>query len=259
MSIYFVITNDLYSHDISGKINIISTFFLFFYSDFISHRSLLYPILLSEGIYSTLFVLYANKCSQRDELYRQRVTICDKKTDLELLAMLKINRYFNESHLYLHFLNVSYKFSSIFLPVLQHTEFESAIASLRQVKEKFCPREMLKLIEITFKHVEKSAEAVSNLPNAENAVGSIDNVASEPILTREITKYTPAIVLNADNMMPLSIFLLLRAAIPHLGTEIFLLEDLMGNDFEYLMNGYAGYCFTTVKAAFQHIINESFV
>lgn len=63
-----------------------------FCSDFISHRSLLYPILLSDVVYSTLFVLYANKCSKRDEIYRQRVLYCDKKTDPELMDFLKISR-----------------------------------------------------------------------------------------------------------------------------------------------------------------------
>lgn len=99
---------------------------------------------------------------------------------------------------------------------------------------------MLQLIECTYKHVELSAEYVSNENNENNEI-------------------TNSIVLNADNMMPLTIYLLLRASIPHLGTEIVLLEDLMGNDFEFVMNGYGGYCFTTIKAAYQHIINETFL
>lgn len=64
----------------------------YFNSEFISHRSLLYPILLSEGVYSTLFVLYANKCSKRDEIYRQRIQLSEKKTDDELMGFLKLSR-----------------------------------------------------------------------------------------------------------------------------------------------------------------------
>lgn len=56
----------------------------------LSFRFLLYPIMLSEGIYSLLFVLYASKCSQRDELYRQRLIACEKKSTRELAAFLKI-------------------------------------------------------------------------------------------------------------------------------------------------------------------------
>lgn len=130
---------------------------------------------------------------------------------------------------------------SDYLVMVQHGEFQTAIATLRQVKEKFCPREMLQLIEDTYKHVESAAESICD-DNYEN---------------KEVT--ISPIVLNADNMMPLSIFLLLRASIPHLGTEILLLEELMGSDFEFVMHGYGGYCFTTIKAAYQHIINEVFL
>lgn len=72
-------------------IRMFDVFFLS-HSNFISHRSLLYPILLSDVVYSTLFVLYANKCSKRDEIYRQRVLYCDKKNDSELMDFLKISR-----------------------------------------------------------------------------------------------------------------------------------------------------------------------
>lgn len=57
----------------------------------LSFRFLLYPIMLSEGIYSLLFVLYASKCSQRDELYRQRLITCENKKTVELAAFLKID------------------------------------------------------------------------------------------------------------------------------------------------------------------------
>lgn len=131
-------------------------------------------------------------------------------------------------------------FRSKYLPLIQNDKFLLAIKTLQQVKEKFCPREMLHLIEKTFKFVEIAAEFVSKTNS------------DEPMsLNAEAT-----VQLNADNMMPLTIFLLLRAAIPHLGTEILLLEDLMGPDFEFVMNGFAGYCFTTIKAAYQHIISH---
>ncbi|XP_055309142.1 alsin homolog [Sitodiplosis mosellana] len=200
--------------------------------EFISHRSLLYPILLSEGVYSTLFVLYANKCSKRDEIYRQRIQSSEKKTDDELMEFLKL--------------------SGKYLPLIKNDEFTLAILALQQVKEKFCPREMLHLIEKTFKHVEAAAEISKS--TTEHLVND-DNDDAE----RTTTNDTEIVQLNADNMMPLTIFLLLRAAIPHLGTEILLLEDLMGPDFEFVMNGFAGYCFTTIKAAYQHIINDSFL
>lgn len=40
-----------------------------------------------------MFVLYASKCSNNDELYRQRMLTCDKKTDEELAEFLRIEKY----------------------------------------------------------------------------------------------------------------------------------------------------------------------
>lgn len=137
--------------------------------------------------------------------------------------------------------------------MIKDDEFSLAILALQQVKEKFCPREMLQLIEKTFKHVEAAAEMVSK-STERIANDDIDATDAKPMAND-----TETIQLNADNMMPLTIFLLIRAQIPHLGTEILLLEDLMGPDFEFVMNGFAGYCFTTIKAAYQHIINDSFL
>lgn len=133
--------------------------------------------------------------------------------------------------------------------MIKHEEFELAIIALGKVKEKFCPREMLKMIEQTFKHVENAAKMLSESNKLENEQTTTTNIERNP----------PIFQLNADNMMPLTIYLLLRAAIPHLGTEILLLEELMGPDFEFVMQGFAGYCFTTIKAAYQHIINELFL
>lgn len=54
--------------------------------------------------------------------------------------------------------------------------------------------------------------------------------------------------LNADVIMPLTLVLLLRAGIHHLGAELALLDDLTdGNNFQFEMNGIRGYCLTTLK------------
>lgn len=145
---------------------------------------------------------------------------------------------------------------SAYLHLIKDTEFDLAKTTLKQVTEKFCPREMLNLIEQTFKHVENAADAVSksNQTNINNVTETDSNKDSTTsMVDPEVFQ------LNADRLMPLTIFLLLRAAIPHLGTEILLLEDLMGPDFEFVMKGNAGYLFTTLKAAYAHIINDSFL
>lgn len=58
----------------------------------VSHVTLLYPILLSESIYSTLFVLYANKYSRKDEIYRQNLLQAEKLSDNDLMQYLEFDR-----------------------------------------------------------------------------------------------------------------------------------------------------------------------
>lgn len=58
----------------------------------VSHITLLYPILLSEGIYSTLFVLYANKYSYKDEIYRQNLLQAEKLNDEDLMQYLEFDK-----------------------------------------------------------------------------------------------------------------------------------------------------------------------
>lgn len=53
--------------------------------------------------------------------------------------------------------------------------------------------------------------------------------------------------LNSDDIIPIVIFMVIRANVQHLGAEISLLEDLMGHDFDQIIRGYVGYCFTTLE------------
>lgn len=206
-------------------------------------------------------MLYANKCSKRDEIYQQRIKMSEKKTDIELANSLKLSRFVTDIKLFVYVQNYSQfsYFHSKYLMLIEDKEFSLAIFTLRQVNEKFCPREMLNLIEQTYKHVELAAETVSKLPKPNNGEDDGANGMNTDSDSKATISDTEMVQLNADNIMPLTIFLLLRATIHHLGTEILLLEDLLGPDFEFVMNGFAGYCFTTIKAAYQHIINESFL
>lgn len=64
----------------------------------ISHITLLYPLMLSEGVYSTLFVLYANKYNRKDELYRHNLNHAEKLSDGELVQLLGHDRLTNYKH-----------------------------------------------------------------------------------------------------------------------------------------------------------------
>ncbi|XP_030566546.1 alsin homolog [Drosophila novamexicana] len=173
----------------------------------ISHITLLYPLVLSEGIYSTLFVLYANKYNRKDEIYRQNLNHAEKLNDEELVQLLGHDSCLNA--------------------VLLHTKFEEAVQTLKQLQEKFSPQDMLTVIQ-------RSMELLSEAYGHAMATNTAQ--------------------LNADNMIPLSMLGMLRAAVPHLGAELALLDDLTGGpNFQAEMNGMAGYCYTTLKAAYEHI------
>lgn len=95
---------------------------------------------------------------------------------------------------------------------------------------------MLATIEQTFRHIDRGKRALWG-----DSIGDTANNA-----------------LSADHIMPLSICLVLRAGIPHLGAELSLMEDLMGEDFDAIMSGFGGYCFVTIKATYQHILSSNF-
>ncbi|KFB50005.1 alsin [Anopheles sinensis] len=106
--------------------------------ELLSYQSLLYPILMTQGIYSALFVLYASKCSKNDEIYRQRILICMKKTDENLIQLLDINRDL--------------------VPIIKHEKYQQAIESLNRFREKCCPSEMIKHINDAFALVDQSCK-----------------------------------------------------------------------------------------------------
>uniref|UniRef100_A0A182JBH4 VPS9 domain-containing protein n=1 Tax=Anopheles atroparvus TaxID=41427 RepID=A0A182JBH4_ANOAO len=106
--------------------------------ELLSYQSLLYPVLMTQGIYSALFVLYASKCSKNDEIYRQRILICMKKTDENLVQLLDINRDL--------------------VPIIKHEKYQQAIESLNRFREKCCPSEMIKHINDAFALVDQSCK-----------------------------------------------------------------------------------------------------
>lgn len=99
----------------------------------VSHVSLLYPILLSDGIYSTLFVLYANKFSDKDENYRQKLIRTEKISDEDLSRLLKFDHSMTK--------------------VIEDEYFAEAVNTLKLVKELYCPKEMLNIYERSIKYL----------------------------------------------------------------------------------------------------------
>ncbi|XP_073813612.1 amyotrophic lateral sclerosis 2 [Musca autumnalis] len=177
----------------------------------LSHVTLLYPILLSENIYSMLFVLYANQYSHKDEIYRQNIIQAEKLSDEELIKRLDFDRDL--------------------LGVIKAKQFAEAIEMLNKLKEKYSPIAMLTVIENCMEKLTQAHKAISR--DTKNSF-------------------------NADIIMPLTLVLLLRAGIHHLGAELALLDDLTdGKNFQSEMNGIRGYCLTTLKASYEHLANKT--
>jgi amyotrophic lateral sclerosis 2 protein len=144
-------------------------------------------------------MLYANKCSHRDEIYRQRLQLFEKKTTAEIIDFIKVD--------------------ANLVKLIKHENFSSIIDDFKKFKEKFCPFEMLKQIEQSFQKIEQTKKMVLG------------------------DKYA----LCADDLITLTIILVLINQIPQLGAELSILESLMAGDMEKIMHQQSGYCFTTLK------------
>ncbi|KAH8315549.1 hypothetical protein KR059_001230 [Drosophila kikkawai] len=191
----------------------------------ISHITLLYPLVLSEGIYSTLFVLYANKYSRKDEMYRQNLNHAEKLKDQELVELM--------GH------------ESFLQTVMLDPKFEESVQTLKQLQEKFSPQDMLTVIQRSTQLLTEAYEHAMS--------GEFSFKKSKSLLFFIPNPTANAAQLNADNMIPLTMLTMLRAAVPHLGAELALLDDLTGPNFQAEMNGMAGYCYTTLKAAYEFV------
>lgn len=169
----------------------------------------MHKVLLNDEIYSCFFLLYASKSSKQDELYSQRLTTCEKKTNEELRNLLKI-----EPNL---------------IPLLEDTNFYEAIRTLQQLSQKYCPSEMLEVIRDTYQLISDCAIKVSSRKD----------------------------LLSADNLLAITIYLIVKANINHLGAELSLLTDLMEDDIEKLIN-MEQYIYTTIKIGYFHTISTRF-
>jgi amyotrophic lateral sclerosis 2 protein len=116
------------------------------------------------------------------------------------------------------------------IPILEHPKFQQATKTFQKITEKFCPSEMLQLIRETYALIDEASKAMPK---------NLD-------------------ILNADNLLAVTIYLMIKANIPHLGAELALLEDLMELDMEKLINSHCGYCYTTIKISYLHIVSGQF-
>ncbi|XP_053978355.1 alsin [Hylaeus volcanicus] len=186
-------------------------------SQVISAAGILYPILLPR-VHSALFVLYALHNKKEDDAYWERLMKWNKQPDITLMAFLDIDQKFwkNASVLNLSEHGLQYK---------SEPYFTDAIETLQQLKTTFSPLEKLLVVRNTFEQMTQTVQ---------KQLGS-------------------AYLWTMDELFPVFCFVVVRASVLQLGSEIHFIEDFME---PYLQNGELGIMFTTLKACYYQILQE---
>ncbi|XP_026218330.1 alsin isoform X2 [Anabas testudineus] len=186
----------------------------------VSSSGLLLPVLLPR-LYPPLFTLYALDKEKEDDVYWECVLRLNKQPDLALLA----------------FLGVQQKFWPVSIPVslpgekqqvLSSTKdacFASAVETLQQISTTFTPSDKLQVIQLTFEEITKEVQS---------------------LLKQDF-------LWSMDDLFPVFLYVVLRARIRNLGSEVSLIEDLMD---PCVQHGEHGIMFTTLKACYYQIQHE---
>ncbi|KAG7208800.1 hypothetical protein KM043_014993 [Ampulex compressa] len=180
----------------------------------ISAASILHPILLPR-VHSALFVLYALHNKKEDDAYWERLMKWNKQPDLTLMAFLEIDQKFWKNA---GVINLTEN-------PLPEPYFSDAIETLQQLKTTFSPLEKLLVVRNTFEQ-----------------------------MTQAVQKQLGTTYLwTMDELLPVFSFVVVRASVLQLGSEIHFIEDFME---PYLQNGELGIMFTTLKACYYQILQE---
>ncbi|KAM9851347.1 alsin-like [Aulostomus maculatus] len=185
----------------------------------VSCSSLLLPLLLPR-LYPPLFTLYCQHKELDEARYWERILRLNKQPDQSLLS----------------FLEVQEKFWPVWKSILGEKReivssskdacFVSAVETLQQISTTFTPSDKLLVIQKTFEE-----------------------------LTQEIKPTLDGNFLWCmDDLLPLFLYVVLRARIRNLGAEVSLIEDLMDPNVQH---GELGLMFTTLKACYIQIQQES--
>ncbi|EFN76628.1 Alsin [Harpegnathos saltator] len=183
----------------------------------ISAAAILHPILLPR-VHSALFVLYALHNKKEDDAYWERLMKWNKQPDITLMAFLEIDQKFWKATNVMNITDNS-------LPYQHEPYFSDAIETLQQLKTTFSPLEKLLVVRSTF---EQMTQAV------QKQLGS-------------------TYLWTMDELFPVFSFVVVRASVLQLGSEIHFIEDFME---PYLQNGELGIMFTTLKACYYQILQE---
>uniref|UniRef100_A0A8D3E8B5 Alsin Rho guanine nucleotide exchange factor ALS2 n=1 Tax=Scophthalmus maximus TaxID=52904 RepID=A0A8D3E8B5_SCOMX len=183
----------------------------------VSSSALLLPVLLPR-LYPPLFTLYALDKEKEDGVYWDCVLRLNKQTDVALLAFLGVQQYV--AHLV--------TLTVCLLQVLSSTKdacFASAVEILQQISTTFTPSDKLQVIQLTFEEITQEVQS---------------------LLQQDF-------LWSMDDLFPVFLYIVLRARIRNLGSEVSLIEDLMDPSVQH---GEHGIMFTTLKACYYQIQHE---
>ncbi|XP_060049477.1 alsin [Erinaceus europaeus] len=175
----------------------------------VTSSGLLLPVLLPR-LYPPLFMLYALDNDREEDVYWECVLRLNKQPDTALLGFLGVQRKFWP--VTLSILGESKKV----LPTTKDACFASAIECLQQISTTFTPSDKLKVIQQTFEEISQSV----------------------------LASLQEDFLWSMDDLFPVFLYVVLRARIRNLGSEVYLIEDLMD---PYLQHGEQGIMFTTLK------------
>ncbi|MGH0133525.1 UNVERIFIED_CONTAM: hypothetical protein FKN15_052981 [Acipenser sinensis] len=184
----------------------------------VSSSGLLLPVLLPR-LYLPLFTLYALENEREEDVYWECMLRLNKQPDLTLLNFLGVQQKFWP--VCISNLGENKKV----LPSTKDICFASAVESLQQISTTFTPTDKLHVIQQTFEEI--TQEVLS-------------------VLKKDF-------LWSMDDLFPVFLYVVLRARIRNLGSEVHLIEDLMDPSVQ---NGEQGIMFTTLKASYYQIQHE---
>ncbi|XP_018516602.1 alsin isoform X1 [Lates calcarifer] len=188
----------------------------------VSSSALLLPVLLPR-LYPPLFTLYALDKEREDDVYWECVLRLNKQPDLALLAFLGVQQKFWPVNV-----PVSVPAAGEKQQVLSSTKdacFASAVETLQQISTTFTPSDKLQVIQLTFEEITQEVQS---------------------LLKQDF-------LWSMDDLFPVFLYVVLRARIRNLGSEVSLIEDLMD---PCVQHGEHGIMFTTLKACYYQIQHE---
>ncbi|XP_023817178.1 alsin isoform X3 [Oryzias latipes] len=186
----------------------------------VSSWTLLLPVLLPR-LYPPLFTLYALEKEKEDDVYWECVLRLNKQPDLALLAFLGVQQKFWP-------ISPSIPETGDKPLVVSTTKdacFASAVETLQQISTTFTPTDKLQVIQLTFEEITQVVQS---------------------LLKQDF-------LWSMDELFPVFLYVVLRARIRNLGSEVSLMEDLMDPSVQH---GELGIMFTTLKACYYQIQHE---